>query len=240
MSISIEQLAKLGQTDQELVVLQRKLSDVEKEIAGARLVVDRLEKSLKEKQHQFDEVTENRRLGQQKLGEADIFITKLEAQVPMIRTQKEFVAGKKQLEDARKHRGTIENELLECEINLDEYEADLKKLQEQMDEANEGFQKNIADLLKEQKSSTKKLEKLKKNKVELIGKLDPNIAAQYNNFLKRGITPAICQVVNKACTGCNSSLQPQFVNEMIGDPSQHRHCPFCFRILYYIPEPEKS
>ncbi len=238
MPISIEQLAKLGQADQELMSLQRKLGQVEQQITGARGDVDQFEKSLQGKQQQYDEVTENHRTAQQKLGEADIFITKLEAQVPMIRTQKEFIAGKKQLEDARKHRGIIENELLENEIKKEEYRAELAQLQVQLSEADEEFQKNITGLIKQKETSTKKLEKLKKRQTGLIAKLDSTIGAQYNNFRKRGMMPAICQVVNKACSGCNFSLQPQFVNEMITSPDQHRNCPFCFRILYYLPEPE--
>lgn len=236
---SIEHLVELSQTDQELLVSQRNLEEVENQIKTVRLPLDHCEHSLQEKKQLHEEVTLKHQIAQKQLGEADLFITKLEAQVPLIRTQKEFNAGKKQLEEARKRRGIVENELLESEIKQEEYQNELAQLQVEWEQKNEEFQKNTADLLKQKKCTTQKLEKLKGRQQELVTQLDSSLRTQYHNFRTRGILPAICPVVNKACSGCNSLLQPQLVNEMMTNPSQHRNCTFCFRIIYYLPGSEE-
>lgn len=235
---NIENLIALSQTDQELNTTQRNLNEVEKQIKTARLPLDGYEKRFQEKKTLLEEVTLRHQTAQKQLGEADLFIAKLESQVPLIRTQKEFNAGKKQLEDARKHRGNVENDFLESEIQREEYQKDLEVLQKDLDQSQSEFQTNIADLLKQQKTATKQLGTLKSRQETLIGKLDSALKTQYENFCKRGIVPAICQVINKACSGCNSLLQPQLVNEMIAQPQQHRNCTFCYRIIYYLAEPE--
>ena len=235
---NIENLIELSQTDQALSTTQRTLTEVEKQIKTARLPLDECERQFQEKKTLLEEVTLRHQVAQKQLGEADLFITKLESQVPLIRTQKEFNAGKKQLEDARKHRGNVENDFLESEIKQDEYQKELAQLQEDLEQKQQEFKTNIADLLKQQKTAAQQLETLKNRQETLILQLDTSLQTQYQNFSKRGLLPAICRVINKACSGCNSLLQPQLVNEMIAKPHQHRNCTFCYRIIYYLAESE--
>ncbi len=236
MPTSIEDLVALSRTDQQLNTSQRSSEQLEQQIMEAREPLSHYESKLEEKKEQFESVTLINRDAQKKMEEEDLFISKVEAQVPLIRTVKEFNARKKELEEARKRRGIAENESLESEIKQEEYRTELNQLQENWSQAKEEFEKNITDLVLRKNSTTKKLNELKNRQVDLRTKLDAALSRQYQNFRQRRIVPAICPVVNKACSGCNSVLPPQMFNEMIANPDKHRNCPFCFRIIFYLAE----
>ncbi|MBF0289653.1 MAG: hypothetical protein HQM14_17715 [SAR324 cluster bacterium] len=238
MPTSIKNLAALDQTDRDLVVSEQTLKNLDKEIAVARMPLSACEESLKEKQAEYDELNLKEREAALKLSETEIFIEKLEAQVPLIRTQKEFVASKKQLEDARKRKGLLEEEIVNYMDSQTACQGQLEQLKEQLETEGKDFQHNIQNLLKEKDTTTSRLKALKKGHGELVAKLDSSLNQFYERSKERGIDPAICAVVNKACSGCNTVLQPQLVNEMIAKPNEHRNCPFCFRIIYYLPESE--
>lgn len=238
MSMSIETVAALGQADQELLFLKRNFTILEDQIKVIRKPLDLCEISLQEKQQLSEEFAKKHLEFQQTLKTEDDFIVKVEAQVPLIRTQKEFLAGKKQVEEARKRRGIVEDELLENDINQEENEAKIKQLTEDLEETKEEYEIAIEQLLKDKKTTGQKIDSLEKNHKELFSALDESIAKFYERSQERGLTPIIVPVIDKACRGCNTLLQPQLVNEMIVHPNEHRNCPFCYRIIYYQPEPE--
>lgn len=240
MPTSIENLVALSQTDKKLIGVRRSLTNLEKQIVTIRKPLDLIESEVKKKQEEYDNIVGKHENAKQQLQTEDEFITKLESQVPLIRTQKEFLAGKKQLEEARKRRGLAENELLENEIKQEESLSELKKLQEKFDSDSSAFKEQSAKLLEEKETATKDLEELKKDQEELMTTLDKNISNFYKRSQERGLFPIITPVSNKACGGCNTLLQPQLMNEMMSHPEEYRNCPFCYRIMYYIPEPETS
>ena len=234
MPTSIEDLGALSQTDQHLITSQRSLELLEQQIMVVREPLNHYETKIQEIKEQHESVILIYQEAQKKLAEEDLFISKVEAQVPLIRTAKEFNARKKELEEARKRRGNAENELLESEIKQEEFQTEMNRLQEEWSQAKKAFEKNISDLILQKKSTTEKLNQLKKRQVDLRKKLDATLSRQYQNSRQRGIFPAICAVINKACSGCNSVLPPQMFNEMIANPDKHRNCPFCYRIIFYL------
>ncbi len=236
MSTSIETLVALGSTDQQLLQTQRELRRVEAQIADARKDVDYYEKEVNKKQQTHEEVETRHRDSRQRLEMEDLLVKKLEAQVPLIRTQKEFVASKKQLEETRKRRGLIEDEILEFEIQLEEATTELTHLKEHLSQSSEEFEGNIKSLLSEQKSLNKKLSKLKTRHKHVVADLDAKMAKFYDRCRTGGIVPAVCPMTNKSCSGCHMQLLPQLVNELLSDPSTYKNCPFCGRIVYYVPE----
>ena len=237
MSTSIEDLVALSQTDQQLLISQRSLEKLKQKIMVAREPLNQYETKIQEIKEQQESNILVYREAQKKFGEEDLFISKVESLIPLIRTPKEFNARKKELEEARKRRGSAENELLESEIKKEEFQKEMNRLQEDWSQAKDAFEKDITDLVLQKSSTMEKLNRLKKCQVDLKAKLDASLGRQYQNSRQRGIFPAICPVVNKACSGCNSVLPPQMFNEMIANSDKHRNCPFCYRIIFYLADP---
>jgi len=237
MSQSVEVLIKLEKTDRKIYTLRRKSKELERLIQEARSEVDRGEQIFDKLNEEYKQEKSLSAQAYRELEVCEALIAKMENQVPYIRNQKEFVASKKQLEDARKRKGEIEDNLLDHEIKKEKVEEDLKAIEKILEEGKVEYEKNIADLKKEKQSIDQEQEALSKDHQEILTQVEPKILKYYQGCETRGVTTPVCSLQGTTCGGCHIELQPQLVNEFMAHPEDHRTCPHCTRILVYVPPP---
>lgn len=240
MPQSINLLIDLASVDQQLILLRHNKKEIEHQIDKTRAEVDQCKKELDTQQAHYDEADHSSREVRSKLEQHDILIAKLESQVPHIRNEKEFVASKKQLEEARKHRGIVEDELLEYEIKKEEYGEKLKTCREKWEIATKKYEEESSQLFKDKETTTEHLNRLQSEHKSLLGKVDPAIQKFYTRCLTNGVNTPVCAINQKTCGGCHMLLQPQFINELLSNPDTYRNCPHCSRIVFIVPEKAKK
>ncbi|MBF0350364.1 MAG: hypothetical protein HQM11_05000 [SAR324 cluster bacterium] len=240
MSESIETLAQLGSVDVELLVSRNRVRELERVITQARQIIQTQEEKTQQIEKAHQDCVENAKKAELELLHLTDSIAKMEAQIPMIRNQKEFAASKRQMEEGRKRRGVLENSVLEYQIQIEELTAKREEAQSQLQVAENDFKKQTKDEIKEKKSLEASIKNLIAQKKESMAALTPKIRNYYERCIANGITNPVCRVLEKenACGGCNMKIQPQLINEMRVHPDKHQICPHCARVLYYLFEPE--
>jgi predicted nucleic acid-binding Zn-ribbon protein len=212
---------------------------LERQIETARSVVDQHQKLFEQKYNELDLLTSEGKIVKNNIEIQEQLITRLDAQVPKIRNEKEFAASKTQLEEARKMLGLLEDKLLELDMKKEDLEQEIETINSELTESNSTFQQETSGLLKKQEKAEKKIAKLEPRRNRLLKKLPQNIKRFYERCQESGISMPVCAIQDKSCSGCHMVLLPQLVNELMANPNSHKNCPNCSRILYY-PEVEEE
>jgi len=233
MQSTIQPLIDLANTDRDLMASIYSRSSLEKKIDDARIIVDKHQKLIEEKNNKLillndecEELRNNIQLQEQ-------LISKLDEQVPKIRNEKEFAASKTQLEEARKTLGILEDKLLELDIKKEGFDQELETINIELTESNLLFEEEASGLFKKHKKAEQKIAKLEPRRDRLLKKIPGNIKRFYDRCQENGISTPVCAILDKSCSGCNMILLPQLVNELMANPNSHKSCPHCSRILYF-------
>ena len=236
---TIQPLIDLANTDLDLQTNIFSRSHLERQIETARSVVDQHQKLFEQKYNELDLLTSEGKIVKNNIETQEQLITRLDAQVPKIRNEKEFAASKTQLEEARKMLGLLEDKLLELDMKKEDLEQEIETINSELTESNSTFQQETSGLLKKQEKAEKKIAKLEPRRNRLLKKLPQNIKRFYERCQESGISMPVCAIQDKSCSGCHMVLLPQLVNELMANPNSHKNCPNCSRILYY-PEVEEE
>src|SRR3989442_1212255 len=78
------------------------------------------------------------------------------------------------------------------------------------------------------------LEKIRTERAELVGSIDPQVLATYDLVSRRRNGIAVAQALDGICTICHVRLRPQVINNIRRNDSIIQ-CDSCQRILYFVP-----
>ncbi|MGL4525165.1 MAG: zinc ribbon domain-containing protein [Spirochaetia bacterium] len=232
MNTSLEQLQSLQVIFSEKYEISRRLEDMPKQLTSKSEVVDRLKKSMEQKQSALNALQEKVRTLKLYLSDTQKKREDSENKMSLIKTQREFELLEKEIQDAVSEEDRARKELardqkqveeLEVELNSDislvqSQEAELMAIQKEMDSAISADRSRIKELEKKQQSISPDMS------TDLIYKLETIVRN------KNGL--GIVAVRGGICRGCNILLPGQFVNE-VRAAEDIKFCPSCSRVLYY-------
>lgn len=224
-------LRELQEIDQELAEISGFRARHEEELKGLTVEKDRIQTMVDELNAQLEVLQKDEaQLQQELLGEKDQ-IAKVEARLPEIQTQKEYVAVLKEIDMAKKasidtlaKSAEKEKEILELQADLEEKETQLAALTEK----SEARAAEVATLLTE---SDEKAAARQTTRDSLAQDLPKPLLRKYQQIFARRGGLAVARAVEGACLGCNMQLPPQQFNRLhLGTELQS--CPHCNRLLF--------
>lgn len=162
-------------------------------------------------------------------------IKKLQSQLYQLKTNAEYKAMLKQIDDTRADASVIEDSILELFDRTDKIKNDItlekQRLQEEEKVVN-GQKKVIQDRLAQIEERLSQLEAQRK---QVAPDIDPGILSQYEKVLLNREGLAIAAVEDNSCKGCNMFVPPQMIN-LIKMYERMITCEVCNRILYIEDE----
>ncbi len=227
---------ELLQHIQKIEIETRELEDV---LGQAPRRLEHLDARLAEEQRLRDEETRHvdelqkqyRSLegdAQQAVSTAD----KSKEKLRHVKTNKEYQATLKEIEDLESTHSQIEDQMIECLERLDTLESriDMKKA------AFESFASKMAvekEAVRQEVSRARNhLATLSQTHREIAGRIDSALLQQFERVKKLHANKiAIVPVVNAVCQGCNLNIPPQMYNELHGG-NEVMYCPNCQRMIY--------
>ncbi len=159
-------------------------------------------------------------------------INKLQERLRSVKTNREYQATLKEIDDLKAKNSGIEDRALETMDRIDAVEAAVAKKKEDLSMISEEIEQDRAAIEKEMAEERRRLSVLEKKRQDTAGRLDPSLMRTYNRILGLGYAVAIAPVVQSVCQGCNMNIPPQMFNELQRFDSL-KFCPFCERILYW-------
>ena len=195
----IQPLLELAVSDRDITLLKNACVKLDTMIKSCREELDQRLQEKDTKMEELQQIEEARKEIQLKFDLQDQLIGKLETQVPNIRNQKEYVASKKQLEEARKGRGQSEEMLLEMDIKMEELNTILENLETVIKDLESSYH-DVADPLIENKEENQaKIVQISTNHSDLVDSLPKMIKRFYDKCTVNQMHQPICFIVDKSC-----------------------------------------
>jgi len=173
-----------------------------------------------------------------KSNDADILtnqerIKKREGQLRAIKTNKEYQAILKEIDEIKKTNSRIEDETIEFLDKIDSAETEVKEKEDLYEVEEESINQQISELEAEAKTEKRSLDTLMAERNEIAQKIEPELIKQYDFIKSQARNIAIVEVKNSICLGCNMNIPPQMYNEL-HKGNVLRSCPHCHRMLYVL------
>ena len=231
----IESLAKLQEAEQEIIRLDKVLIEFEheKNKIGAELI--EFENLLNKEKDQFNDLESSCKAYENEIQVLLDRIKKSNEHLRMVKTNKEYQALRREIDDNTKRKISLEDELLEQIEKKEELQAKLEELEKDFVQLTEKINSEQDDIDKKSHDDRGALEDFKIKKKRLGKNLDPTIFDQFKVIAKMHDGEAVAQGKNEVCMGCFMNIPPQlFIELQRGD--KLIKCPQCSRFLFFTEE----
>lgn len=159
-------------------------------------------------------------------------IRKSKSRLPGVKSNKEYQALLRQVEETEKKNSRIEDEMLAI---LDRIEAGEQVLEERKQDclrAENAFETEKLRLVVETEKEEMHLAELAEKRNQIAAAAPPDLMKIFMSTRKMVDGPMIVPVRGNTCEGCNINIPPQMANDLRRFESLN-FCPFCNRIIYW-------
>ena len=238
MSPEVESMAAVGETDARIFELNLTLRNIPTRLSEARRQLQAEELLLNEVLIPWTELDNGIREREATIQIALDTIEKFEAHMKQVTTQKEYIAARKQVDEARRLNTRLQDEILENRIQQEELAPILEERRSTHQKVLETYQEAEAGITEEREGVEKEIVELTLRVEAGLTQLSANGYQYYKRLIKGGKMPAVVAVIGYSCNGCNMALPPQVYNLMIAANGKLFTCPTCNRIIYPQHQPE--
>jgi len=228
----INTLVELQSIDLEKTRIQSFLKDIPSRINEMEARLSEFERSIIEKEAALSEVKKEYRALESDVQMNQAKIRKSNEKLISVKTNKEYQAILKEIEDINKINSGVEDEMLKKLDFLDGEEKSVSEGRFELEKMQSRVMEEKESINKEEVQKKKRLDSLLSSWQEISSKVDPEIMKRFN--IVRGQTNgnAVSAVINSVCQGCNMNIPPQMYNELQRCNSLEL-CPWCHRIIFW-------
>jgi len=217
-----QQKIKQIQTEVETLPLQKK--SLEAQLAASVAGVEVLKQKARR-------VEMDRKKLELDVGTRAESISRLKTQQYQTRKNDEFQAIGHEIERYENEIRKIEDEELELMMEADKLKADLGVEEKKAATVKESVARQTADLEVKSKTLESRLEELKKERVEIAGKIDEDLLGRFERLFKSKGDAVVVPLEHEVCTGCHMKVTTQTAHRAKAG-KEIVNCENCGRILY--------
>lgn len=226
---------------EELHDIDMRAGEIEKKVANFPIEIQKIDEALAQEEAAAIELRElleahekTKREKNEELGENSERLKLFEGRLRDIKTNTEYQASLKEIDQSKKANMAIEEELLEL---MEAVEEESKKLEET--EAEFAGEKAKADeekkaVLAQEKKVQKELNKMLKEREGMKKSLKPEISELYEDLKSKLQGRLITTPSDGTCTGCHMQIPAQLINEALKLEKLYQ-CPHCLRLIIVHP-----
>jgi predicted nucleic acid-binding Zn-ribbon protein len=167
-------------------------------------------------------------------------IKKSEAKLSSVKTNKEYQAFLKEIDDIKEKNSKLEDDMIDFLDRIEEAENTLNAKKAEYSELQTRLNNEKETIQKETEEGKRQLEDLDEQFKTVAAGIDAALLATYNKVKAlQNNAIGIVAVTDAVCQGCNMNIPPQMYNELQrGDGL--KKCPICDRIIYWKNENKRS
>jgi predicted nucleic acid-binding Zn-ribbon protein len=181
-----------------------------------------------------DKLAQNQKLRRSLEGDIQAIkaqIDKYKHQLGGVKTNKEYSALLKEIEDAQSKIDQKEEEIISEMLNADDIGEEIRKAESKVNEAKEKLGKEKEALLQKREELEEKNSELTQKKEELLPQIPKEQSTLYLEIFKKKNGIPLSPVTDDFCSMCQIRIRPQVLNELKAE-TQIILCENCGRILY--------
>ncbi len=228
----IKQLVILQEVDNEILELEKRLSNVPKNL-------EELQNELLTTQTHFSQIQEKTDLLQlqhkklkYEIEDDGLKIEKRKNQLLQLENQKEYHAMMREMDALEKTNRMREEEKVAIIEELKQQKDILANTQEEMNRLESEIKANKTSLNKELANIQKKLKGLRTKSEELCKNISAQLLEQYNFIKKKLSHPVVASISDAICDACHIKIPLQTYIE-VQKGEFITTCPNCQRIVYW-------
>ncbi len=232
MKKQIRLLIRLQQEDLTLERLRRRVLEGPQQIKGFDREIAALEEDVEADKRRVEEAKKTQRQHEAEVEDGVEQIRKSKTRLMSIKTNKEYQALLKEIENIKGVNGAREDKVLECmeEIeNIGEIlkikQRDLSATRIRLDNEKKAVEADIRD-------AEEQIAESEEHRQEMVSVLDPKLLTRYEQIMAMSGGTAVVMADNATCGECHMNIPPQMYNELHKGDSL-KFCPHCDRIIYW-------
>jgi len=231
MREQISILVRLQTIDSDIREIEKRLGKVDGEMAALDSELKAFESSIKEKVSMGEEYQKTFRSLESDANMNLPKITKSKEKLTSVKTNKEYQALLKEIEDLKTANSEIEDQMLEILEQSDSAEAQLREKKHHFESAKMRVAEEKAAIAMAAEEDRTRLAGLQVDFQTVLETVNPDILNAFKSVRSRIGNMAIAKVEDAVCTGCHMNIPPQMYNELQRFESL-MYCPQCQRIIY--------
>ena len=233
MQEQINILVKLQKIDTQTGNLESRLNDVSNRVASLDDELNQFERAITDEESSIDELKKKYRDYE---SDTQINISRvktIEAKLRSVKTNKEYQALLKEIEDGEAKNSDIEDQMLECLDRLDEAEKNITAKKEEFAELSERIKAEKENIHQEAEQDRQELAELELETKEIYNQVETDLLEKYKIVkAQQSGGHVVVPVKDAVCSGCNMNIPPQMYNELQRRDAL-KFCPNCQRIIYW-------
>ncbi|MDJ0783770.1 MAG: C4-type zinc ribbon domain-containing protein [Desulfosarcinaceae bacterium] len=228
----IHTLNKLQTVEDKLHQLQIELNQVDTNLTQ---LDSQLVQSLQEVANLSGELEAIRKTYRE--GELDIkvnqeTIAKSDAKLRQVKTNKEYQATLREIDELKRKNSALEDELLGLLDKIESTEAMLAEREKRAEQRKNEIVAQQNSIREEAAKKQAVLGALQAERSDITTAIPKSLMVQVENIKSLRGRPIIAAVSGAICSGCNMNIPAQLYNELQRFDSLKR-CPMCQRIIYW-------
>ena len=232
MQEKISLLVQLQECDNRIRIILRRKAEVPRRIDKLREELDAVESKFKAESDRLEMLKTDRRHIEKEVLEFDSNIEKSSIKLSNIKSNKEYKAALKEVEEAKQNKATTEDKAIQVMEEIEQLESGKSENETKQAELREKFDRDRAVIEKELKTLDKSLADLEAKRGGFHQVIDPDLLRRYLFLSERKEGQAIISVIGGVCQACYMGLPPQKFNELIRGHAL-MSCPNCNRLIYW-------
>jgi predicted nucleic acid-binding Zn-ribbon protein len=228
----IKLLAQLQECDNGIQDVLRR-----KEIGPRRIqeLMDEMkanDSKLQEMADQLELCKKDRRKIEEEVQELDTKIEKSHVKLSNIKSNKEYTAALKEIEDLKKIKFDTEDKIIHIMEKIEDTEKEIDTQKQTIQGLKITLDKEKKEIEEDLLLLDQELKSLEQKREDLVKALDQDLWKRYLFLKERKGGLAVSAVIGGVCQTCHMGLPPQKFNELLkGDAIMS--CPYCHRIIYW-------
>lgn len=225
-------LIQLQHCDNRINVVRKRKEEGPLKIQKAEADLKRAEQAVAEERERLDTLKTERRKIEQEVKELDGKIEKSTNKLSQIKSNKEYTAGLKEIDDLKRAKFITEDKIIAVMERIDQMEQGTARQDSTLTELRTETEKTRQKVLAEMAELEKELSGLEERKQDYIKGMDADLLKKYLFLHERRNGLALSAVVTGVCQTCHLGIPPQKFNELIRGNALMT-CPHCHRIMYW-------
>ena len=229
---SLKLLVELQDKDSRITLVEDKKKSLPLLIASLHAPLKSAQDSLAEVSSKLEKTETDRRSLERDLKDTEEKIRKLKGRTSEIKTNKEYQALLKEIEQGEAEKSAVEEKVLLLLEEIDQFRNGLSSIKIDVQEKEKSFQAEKEKVEKEFQEMERQGEILKKEKESILPNIDPHFLSEYQRLLATKRGPVVVPLQENHCSGCHMNIPPQLFTE-IKKNDKILNCLSCQRILYW-------
>ena len=236
LKAQLASLVQLQTLDTQIYALENEKEAKPQEVKTLEDAFEQKKQNLADLEKELLDQQKQRKERELELGSKEEGMKKLQGQLFQLKTNKEYQAMLRQIDDAKADASVIEDKILESLEAIDKIKAEIEKEKVRLQEEEKIFNAHKKTIEDRTREIDARLAELGAKRKQFLPAIEKKILSQYERILASRDALAIVRVINNnTCQGCNMFVPPQVINLI----KMYEHiitCEICNRMLYIEEE----